>query len=277
MRQPPFLPFLDGPPGIAPGLKPIAQDDWLLPDSEAGAWLDAKRALMTRQRKDVFAALEAHAEMAECAAAVLAVTGPASGTWPTPLEAASSMVSDDLCVMIRDADGLWRLRAASLCAPTYWQLAVKFNQPLGGLHSPVPGGDPGLARRISRIFDGVRPGMLLERCNWSVQPGAERFTPSSAPLKALAAGMDAADALDQLHLRVERQTICKLPETGAVLFTIRVVMDPLRTALAGPGHVDAFEAAWKQVDPDMYRYKGWQLYERLIAAALDAARNPVRS
>jgi hypothetical protein len=41
--------------------------------------------------------------------------------------------------------------------------------------------------------------------------------------------------------------------------------------------VDAFEAAWKQVDPDMYRYKGWQLYERLIAAALDAARNPVRS
>ena len=51
MRQPPFLPFLDGPPGIAPGLKPIAQDDWLLPDSEAGAWLDAKRALMTRQRK----------------------------------------------------------------------------------------------------------------------------------------------------------------------------------------------------------------------------------
>ena len=118
MRRPPFLPFLDGPPGIAPGLKPIAQDDWLLPDSEAGAWLDAKRALMTRQRKDVFAALEADAEMAECAAAVLAVTGPASGTWPTPLEAASSMVSDDLCVMIRDEDGLWRLRAASLCAPT---------------------------------------------------------------------------------------------------------------------------------------------------------------
>lgn len=277
MRQPPYLPFLDGPPGIAPGLKPIAPEDWLLPDNEAETWLSDKRALMRDQRDAVFAARDADAEMMEVAEAVLSVTGSASGDWPTALEAASSTVSDDLCVMIRDEDGLWRLRAASLCAPTYWRLSEKFDQPLGGLHSPVPGGDPGLAKRISRIFDGLRPDFILERCNWSVQPGDARFTPSSVPLKAMAAEMAEADALDQLHLRVERQTIRKMPETGAVLFTIRVVNDPLRAALATPDHIEAFAQAWAQVDPDMYRYKGWQLYDRLIGAALDAARNPVTS
>ncbi|HAQ78014.1 MAG TPA: DUF3445 domain-containing protein, partial [Hyphomonas sp.] len=47
-----------------------------------------------------------------------------------PLEAASAMVSDDLCIMVRDAEGLWRLKAASLCTPTYWSLAEKFGKPL---------------------------------------------------------------------------------------------------------------------------------------------------
>lgn len=277
MRAPPYLPFLDGPPSIAPGLKPIAPEAWLWPDTEAAVWLAPKRELMRTRRSDVFAAHNADAEMTEAATTVLAATGPAVGDWSTPLEAASAMVSDDLCIMVRDAEGLWRLKVASLCTPTYWSLAEKFGKPLGGLHAPVPGGDPGLAARISRIFDGLRPGLVLERCNWSVQPGDERFTPSSAPLKARAQAMQEADALDQLHLRVERQTIRKLPETGALLFTIRIVIDPLRAAISMSHHAEAFASAWQSVDPAMARYKGWAIYDRLVRAALDARLNPVTS
>ena len=277
MRTPPYLPFLDGPPGIAPGLKPIAPEAWLLPDTEAAAGLAPKRQLMRARRSEVFAAQDAEAEMAEAAAAILAVTGPADEDWPTPLEAAASMVSDDLCLMLRDGEGLWRLRAASLCAPTYWRLAEKIGQPLGGVHGPVPGGDPGLAARISRIFDGLQPGRVLERFNWTVQAGEARFTPDSGPLKDLATATPDAAALDVLHLRVERQTIRKLPQTGALLFTIRIVIDPLRAALSTPRHVEAFAAAWQGVDPAMHRYKGWAAYDRLVGTALDARRNPVTS
>jgi Haem-dependent oxidative N-demethylase, alpha subunit-like len=277
MRTPPYLPFLDGPPGIAPGLKPIAPEAWLLPDTEAAAWLAPKRDLMRTRRSEVFAAQEAEAEMAEAATAVLAVAGPAAGDWPTPLEAAASTVSDDLCLMVRDTEGLWRLKAASLCAPTFWRLEDKIGQPLAGLHAPVPGGDPGLAARISRIFDGLQQGRVLERFNWTVQAGSERFTPGSGPLKGLATTTPDAAALDVLHLRVERQTIQKLPETGALLFTIRIVIDPLCAALLTPRHVEAFTAAWQGVDPAMHRYKGWPAYDRLVGAALDGRRNPVTS
>ena len=45
-RSPPYLPFLVGPPVFAPSLKPIAISDWLLPDTEAAAWLPAKRRLI---------------------------------------------------------------------------------------------------------------------------------------------------------------------------------------------------------------------------------------
>jgi hypothetical protein len=272
MRRPPYLPFLNGPLSLAPGLRPIAPEAWLCPDTEAGA-LEGKRALMRDRRGEVYGAREG-SELAalELAAAVHEAAGPVQGDWPSALEGAASVVSDDLCVLIKDGEGFWRLEAASLCAPTFWQLSEKLGEPLGGLHGPVPGANPGMVGRIHRMFDALRPGQVLERFNWTVQPGTDRFTPSQAAFKAQAAEMDEGGALDGLWLRVERQTISKLAMSGAVVFTIRVAIDPLRAALAGPGHVEAFAAAWDGIDPVLAEYKGWPHYERLVRAALAQAR-----
>ncbi|MFN4024527.1 MAG: heme-dependent oxidative N-demethylase family protein [Hyphomonas sp.] len=273
MRQPPYLPFLAGALSLAPGLKPIPPGTWLDPDTEAESWLSEKRALMQERRADVFGAVRgSEAAMREAADAVLAAApGAAEGNWETPLEHAASAVSDDLCLLMRDGEGFWRLEAGSLCAPTFWRLSEKIGQPLSGLHDPVPGANPGMVGRIHRMFDALRPGQVLERFNWTVQPGAERFTPSQAPFKTRAAHMGPADALDALWLRVERQTISKLPETGAVIFTIRVAIDPLRAALAGAGHAAAFRAAWEGIDPVLAEYKGWPHYQDLVMAALAEA------
>lgn len=273
MRTPPYLPFLSGPLSLAPGLRPIAPETWLCPDTEADA-LEEKRALMRTRRGEVFGALggsEAAAE--ELASAVHSAAGAAGGDWPSALEAAASVVSDDLCLLMKDAEGLWRLEAGSLCAPTFWRLDEKLGEPLGGLHGPVPGVNPGMVGRIHRMFDALRPGQVLERFNWTVQPGTERFTPSQAAFKARAAEMGERGALDGLWLRVERQTISKLAVSGAVVFTIRVAIDPLRAALAGPGHHQAFRAAWDGIDPVLAEYKGWPHYQSLVRAALAQARD----
>ncbi len=268
MRTPPYLPFLNGPPTLAPGLKPISADNWFAPDTEAEAWLGPKRRLMRERRGEVFADTGVPDEMAELAGAVCASTGAQPDEdWPSQLEAAASLVSDDLCLMLPDGEGLWCLRAASLCAPTFWRLDEKIGQPLGGLHETVPGANPGLVSRISRMFDALQPGQVLERCNWTLQAGDARFTPSSAPLKALAAETSDEDALDVLHLRVERQTISKLQETRAVVFTIRIVIDPLRAALPDRAHAEALRAAWHGIDPALGAYKGWPAYDRLAEAA----------
>ena len=271
MRRPPYLPFLNGPLGLAPGLRPIAPESWLVPDTEAHA-LGEKRALMGARRGEVYGARDG-SELAalELAAAVHGVAGPAVGDWPSALEGAASAVSDDLCVLIKDGEGLWRLEAASLCAPTFWQLSEKLGEPLGGLHGPVPGANPGMVSRLHRMFDALRPGQVLERFNWTVQPGTERFTPSQAAFKAAADAMEEAGALDGLWLRVERQTISKLEISGAVVFTIRVAIDPLRAALAEAADREAFAAAWDGIDPVLADYKGWPHYQRLVRAALAQA------
>lgn len=268
MREPPHLPFLGGPASLAPGLKPILPENLITPDTEADVWLPEKRLIMAERRDEVFASTLPDDVLSEAAHLVTAHLPSSAGSWPTPLEAAAARVSDDLCLLQRGGDGLWRLQAASLVAPTFWLLSEKVGQPLAGLHAPVPDADPGLVTRIARMFDALRPGQVLERFNWTVQAGNARFTPSSAPLKALAAATPDAAALDVLYLRVERQTISKLAVSGLLLFTIRIVIDPLAAALSTPERTAAFRAAWEGTDPALAAYKGWPAYERLVRAAL---------
>lgn len=268
VRRPPYLPFLSGPLSLAPGLKPIDPETWLAPDTETHV-LEEKRALMKARRNEVFALDAPESRLVPVAERVSG--SQAKGDWPTALEAAAATVSDDICVLIRDAEGLWRLRAASLCAPTFWRLSEKIGEPLSGLHNPVPGANPGMVGRIHRMFDALRPGQVLERFNWTVQPGADRFTPDQTPLKAKAALLPDDGALGALWFRVERQTISKLEATGDVIFTIRVAIDPLRAALPDAAHAEAFRVAWDGIDPGLADYKGWPHYQRLVRAALAEA------
>lgn len=276
IRTPPYLPFLDGAPDLTPGLKPIALTDWLAPDTEAPHWLAQKHDIMRTQRGQVFTdngiGHLGDGVLARVSAAteggIVDASHDSFEDWPTPLEQAAAMVSDDLCIMRKD-EGQWALQAASLCAPTFWRLGDMLGKPLGGLHADVPGADRALVPRVARMFDGLQGGIVLERFNWTVQASAGRFTPDGTPLKALATAAHDVDALDILHLRVERQTICRLDEAH-ILFTIRVCIDPLRAALDTPSHVVAFQAAWEGISPGLAAYKGWPVYDRLVRAALRA-------
>jgi hypothetical protein len=81
------------------------------------------------------------------------------------------------------------------------------------------------------------------------------------------------DALDRMHLRVERQTIRRLPKAGAVLFTIRVSLDPLRAVFSQTGAREAFARAWTEAPQALRFYKGWPSYERLVRASLDLSED----
>lgn len=262
MRRPPFLPFLAGPPDFVVGLKPIPPEAWLYPDTEAHVLLE-KQALLETQLAAVFAAIPG----SEAAQAELAhLVGAAD------FLSAAAMVSDDFCVMERRG-AHWVLSAATMCAPTFWSLAENIGTPLAHLHGPVPdrlgpAGAQGLSHRIARMFDAVAPGVIMERFNWTVQFGPERFTPSQAPLIARADASHVSQAAELLHLRVERQTIQKLPETGAVVFTIRICLDPLVAAFAVEGARDAFAQAWRGAADHVRLYKKWPPLERHVAALL---------
>ena len=259
-RTAPYLPFLDGAPDFDPGLKPIPVTDWLSPDTEADVWLRDKCLIMKMMRANVCAgALDGRAAE-DLLNLVMDATGEVPNQrMPTALEEAASLVSDDFCILEAKRPGDWRLTAGVLCAPTYWTLPERIGFDLGALHGPVPGGDPGLASRVSRVFSGLKPGIVLERFNWTVQPSEKRYTPDRPSPQG--------KRVSDLYLRVERQTIRKLPETGALIFAIRICVDPLLPILSDGETREAFEDAWLGAPDYVRRYKHWQALEPLVAEA----------
>lgn len=260
----PYLPFLDGPAKVAPQLKPILMKDWLPRAPDQISWLAEKRALIADRADEVIAECNwAKAAAAEAVSVVWSHLGGSEDSPPATLASVSEHVSDDLCVMV-PREGAFCLGSASLCAPTYWSLRENIGKPLGGLHEAVPGGDPGLSSRINRVFLGLQRDLILERFNWTVQLGPEKFTPSSAPMKTRLATLSHEQAASELHLRVERQTIQKLPETGAALFTIRILVDPLESVFADPTYRKSFQESWEGTAPELAEYKGWHHYEPIL-------------
>lgn len=271
------------------GLAPVGEEAWLLPDEHLAAQIAEKARLFADKRDLVFRA-EPGTEAAQ--AEVLAMVadrltrfhpdlyrraGDAIEVAPAgirvalddgepPLVTAARLVQEDLVVMRPGDAAGYRLVAAALCFPSSWSLAEKFGTSLDGLHENVPGYREALAVRMKRIFDGLKAGVIVERMNWSIYPDAELHHPESKALPRDWFGID-RDAF----VRVERQTLRRLPETGDVLFTIKILVDPFETFAThpdGPRLAAGLRAQLLGLDPDQLRYKNLTLFRDRIADAL---------
>jgi dimethylamine monooxygenase subunit A len=260
-------PFVDGPPRFDVGLRPIAMNAWLLPDDQT-YWLAQKNELIDTHAQTVFRAQDRSLLAQQEAAALIAqLTNQHLLPSNAPLLEAARWVSDDLVIMQDDGAG-WFATACCLCSPTFFSASHAIGKTLPQLHDPVPDGDFNLSKRIGRVFSNLAPDTILERHNWTVQWSDARHTPDGAPLRELASSADTLCAAANLFLRVERQTIRKLPSTGAVLFTIRIRLNNLATLLDNPSYYDAFQDAWVSAPEHVRGYKEWAVLERHVAQLL---------
>jgi hypothetical protein len=259
------------------GLRPIPVEAWL----EGGEADPAARKdpLYATRRGLVWAEAEgSRPAQAEAAALVDAALGLPASTDDglPPLFAAARRVPDDLCLMEK-REGQWRLTALSLSAGSFFAAEEVIGRSLAELHVPVTGFAERLLVRVQRIFEGLRPDLVLERRNWTVLNCADLHTPSTAPIRARIAEIDPADAGRALSLRVERQTLRRLPQTGGALFTIRVWLARLESLADDPERLAAFAHAWRTAQPDLRAYKRFDLYDDLVEGFLTrAGANPLR-
>jgi hypothetical protein len=97
-------------------------------------------------------------------------------------------------------------------------LAEKFLRPLLRIHAPVAPYDDDVARRVQRLFGGVRVGRPLWRANLVRHRDPALFQPVGETAK------DRKEVGDEPYLRSERQCILRLPRTGAVVFSIHTTL-----------------------------------------------------
>ncbi|TPJ81091.1 DUF3445 domain-containing protein [Mesorhizobium sp. B2-6-2] len=290
VRHPTHTPYDGSSKLFTIGLKPLDFDRWIEVDELLLPHLAEKQRLYTEIPEKVFVeedgTQDAQREVLDLLVAHLEAAHPgthrrsgvdvepigfetASDRLPpaqreAPLAKASLLVQEDLILMRRDERG-WRLAAGSLCFPSSWSLQEKFGKPLQEIHQPVPGFGPGTrpAELINRMFDGLQ-GQAVERFNWSIQAGDALYHPLSnveRTDRATNRPSRFADGDVDAHafIRVERQTLRKLPLSRDILFTIRIHLDPLKLLIRHPDRAAlavSFAEQLLALDQQQLDYKG---------------------
>ena len=287
VRQPTHTPYDGSSKLFTIGLKPLGLDKWIEVDEHLIDHLAEKRRLYAEIPDKVFVEendtrdaqrevrdlIEAHLlsrfpetyRQTSAGIEVIGAEGNRADVFSdAPLVAASLLVQEDLILMRRDDSG-WRLAAGSLCFPSSWSLLEKFGLPLQQIHAPVPGFGPGTrpAELINRMFDGLQ-GQAVERFNWSIQADDALYHPLSNVERIDRATnrpsrFPDGDVNAHAFIRVERQTLRKLPVSRDILFTIRIHLDPLAVLAVHPDRATlatSFAAQLEALDLAQLDYKG---------------------
>jgi hypothetical protein len=238
--------------------------DWLDTDSDVAHWRAHKLERRWRLGRCVYdvlpeavdAATELALWVAEQPHTALTAPGLRRFSATEQLWQASLAVPEDLVVMIPDAAG-YRLGAASLCSPSHWRLEEKIGRTMRQVHDPIPGMHEVMSPRIDRLFATQREDFPVERFNWSVVDSPELY---AAPGHA-----DAEPVVETAPLwyRVERQTLRRLPVSGALAFTIRVHLCPFSSLAEIEG---ALPALFRAIDDMPAAVAGYKDIPRLSAA-----------
>jgi hypothetical protein len=262
-----------GPPGFAIGLRRIAPEAWL-EGGEARPWARKDRLLRAVPDKVWGETQGSRPGQAEAAGLVAGALG--LRTRPDlrpPLLAAARRVPDDLVLMERRA-GDWAVSALSLSAGSFFTADEALGRDLATLHGPVPGFAGRFLLRVRRIFENLPSEDILERRNWSVVAWRGLYAPEASAARRQALRQRPRRPGAGLYIRCERQTLRRLPQTGGLLFTIRIHLTPLRALAVDPEAAAVFAQAWAAAPEDFRRYKGLAAVAPGVEAFLAECRLP---
>ena len=216
-----------------PGTRPISPDEWIICD-DAFSQQMALRDKLIETKKDKVLAISDEAQ--EAAVELLKMTldfcvsklGYKKNVnkiirpdkvsveidLNEPMTFLGRLVQNDFCIL-QKKDNEHVLTAAALCFPASWSLEEKFLKPLIDIHIPVKAYDGNIAKRVQRLFDGLQINRPVWRFNALYYEDPNLFQPRSVNQPRRKPAPDKVK-----YFRSERQTIIKLPESGAIIFGI---------------------------------------------------------
>jgi hypothetical protein len=117
------------------------------------------------------------------------------------------------------------------CFPSGFNTRSKLNQLLAAIHAPVPGYAAKLEKSMDRFFANLLVGKIVKRSNWSISTNGDLFClegnhMSEEEMKRKQQVEEEEEInLDRTVVRCERQTLHRLPKTGALVFAFKVCFD----------------------------------------------------
>lgn len=284
------------------GLRPFTPDRWISMEADYARNMREKRELLAaypdRYYRTLPSSLPAQRELLDRVAAHLladhadrfARVGSALRSLDTgaafelgegdiePLLLLSQFIEEDF-MLIEEIGGQAIVSAASNAYSSSGRLVASVGRAIDWAHIPVPGLSALLGKRIDRVVGSVHAETPGERFNWQLTPMASIFFPRDDPHAANAAAMHAIidtlrahpeQAGELLWIRVERQTLSRLPESRAVAFSLHTYSDPLSSIQHDSESLRAMLALLRAYSPERLHYSEMDIIREPVIAWLEA-------
>jgi dimethylamine monooxygenase subunit A len=144
--------------------------------------------------------------------------------------------------------------AATAVVFSFDALPEKLGQPVEFIHAPVPGFEKHLRKMLNLTFDRIlKVEAPLWRNNWGISPSGQLDKPLYGSKEAHAHRLvpPTRERVRGMFLKVEYQTIWRLPKSGNLLFTVKTMADPLYSLEQVPAAAQCLAASIRGMSPTM--------------------------
>jgi len=163
-----------------------------------------------------------------------------------PIDRCGRLMQEDICLMERISES-WTLTAASVCFPTHWDPFSKLGLPLDDIHEPVPRYEQDLIPRPGNFMDRISDEMIVARTGWSLTACSDLALDHEKQV--------VKKDPSELIVRVERQTLRRIPNSDAIAFTIRIHRWPLHVIRDDADLANDLLTSLKQLPDEIKTYK----------------------
>ncbi|MEM9838065.1 MAG: DUF3445 domain-containing protein [Pseudomonadota bacterium] len=228
----PFIPWTDPFLNRLPGLRPIDPVDWLVTDDAFAAQMAYRDALFSDARDTVYKITDAgEAAARELMDLVVETVASREGyrqdgdvvvrpdgvkvsmQSDAPLVVAARLVQEDVLILV-DQGAEHQLVGGVLCFPAFWSLAQKVGRSVFDTHQPVDEYDNRMGDKVERVLRTLKVERPVMRANYLVYTNPDLHQPAEEGATRV------VEPGRLRYIRVERQTLRRLPRTGAVVFGI---------------------------------------------------------
>lgn len=158
----------------------------------------------------------------------------------------------------------FRKTSADVFVPAGFKIEKILNRSLWEIHAgKVPQYEQKLAKSMDRFFQKLRVDSPIQRFNYAIDNSDELFhRHSHHNLEELEVGSGLR--LEDLHLRVERQVLQRLPKSRDLLFSIRTYVTPITKVTEDKDIARALRTSVSSFGVDVARYKNKALWNDIL-------------
>ncbi|KAL1683550.1 hypothetical protein EV122DRAFT_286292 [Schizophyllum commune] len=180
-------------------------------------------------------------------------------------------VPEDFALTLEnEKTGLYHMCAGVVCSSVGWNAAGKMGKPLHEIHGPVPHYKERMQMSMDRYFKRMETEKPIQRGSWGLEVGEPLFLQESDPKFAERTQQDPNLTIDNVFLRVDWQTLRRLPHSRAIVFNFKALFTPLTDFRHEPYIPHLVRRILREGDAQIMNYKGTEHVLHKVLPELDA-------